>query len=123
MNDITKVNVLLDIGENFHMCDVSDISENSVHLISWNTDVPVEEFESIKKLILNDTFDITDFELLEIPHPQCFCFYNSKTHQSFDVAKFWDDKWQFSYTASTDKGFMSMKAESISDAVNKYCYD
>lgn len=120
MDKIDQINKILHIGKNFHMCDVSDVSEKGVFLKSWNTLVPITDFEAIKKLIFDDTFDITGFELYEIPHPQCFCFYNATRKQSFDVAKFWDDKWQFSYTACSNKGFMSMKAESISEAVNKY---
>lgn len=115
-----KVCALLNIDDDFHMCDIYDISEQGVFLESWNTLVPIADFEDIKNLILNDAFDITDFKLVEIPHPHCFCFFNAKTSQSFDVAKFWDDKWQFSYTSSTEKGFMSMKAETISEAVNNY---
>lgn len=103
-------------GENFHMCDVSEITENHIHLESWNKDVSKSDFELVAGLIATDGYDIGGFELLEIPHPKVFCFGNIKTEQYFDVVKIFDDKWQFSYT----KDWTNKPASSIQDAIEKF---
>lgn len=119
MSNIDKVKEIMGFGKNFHMCDVSEITEDHIHLESWNEDVEKTDFDLIAELITADGFDIDGFELLEIPHPEVFCFGNLETEKYFDVVKFFDDKWQFSYTEnSTNK-----LAHSIQEAIEKYEWD
>ena len=35
MNKIEKIKKIMDFGENFHMCDVSEIEEDHIHLESF----------------------------------------------------------------------------------------
>lgn len=116
MNNNDTIKKIMELGINFHMCDVSEVSENGIHLESWNQDVSCNEFTQIAALITEDGYDIEGFELLEIPHPQVFCFGNLTTDQFFDVVKFFDDKWQFSYIKDSSNEL----ATSIEDAVSKY---
>ena len=51
MNTIEKVKEIMGFGSNFHMCDVSEITEEYVHLESWNEDVKKDDFDMIVKLI------------------------------------------------------------------------
>lgn len=102
MNNIDVIKKIMELGDNFHMCDVSEVSEYGIHLESWNEDVTSEEFNQIAMLIAGDSFNISGFELLEIPHPKVFCFGNMTTYQFFDVVKFFDDKWQFSYLKNSN---------------------
>lgn len=95
MSKIEKVKEIMVLGENFHMCDVSEIAEDHIHLESWDEDVNKSDFDLVAELIASDEYDIDGFELLEIPHPKVFCFGNHNKNQFFDVVKFWDDKWQF----------------------------
>jgi len=123
MNDMSKVKSILNLGDNFHMCDVSSVSEKGIHLESWNEDVSSDELEQIALLIVEDDFDIAEFELLEIPHPKVFCFGNPNKNQYFDVVKFFDNKWQFSYMTISENGLTNQLAHSIEEAVNKYTYE
>lgn len=59
--------------------------------------------------------DVGDFELLEIPHPKVFCFGNEEKGEYFDVVKFFDDKWQFSYIENGSNKL----AHSIEEAIMK----
>lgn len=86
-------------------------------------DEDVEDFDIIADLIVKDGYDIEGFELLEIPHPKVFCFGNNNTKQFFDVVKFGDDKWQFSYLKSSKNGLYNELAHSIQEAVENYEYD
>lgn len=95
------------------MCDISEITEDHIHLESWNEDVPKSEFDEIAEVIANDGYDISGFELIEIPHPKCFCFGNLKTNEYFDVVKFWDNKWQFSYIKDSSNALATSIAEAI----------
>lgn len=88
MSDIDKVKEIMGFGENFHMCDVSEIAGDHIHLESWNEDVEKDDFDLIAELIAADGYDVDGFELLEIPHPKVFCFGNLKTNQYFDVVNF-----------------------------------
>lgn len=123
MNTIEKVKEIMGFGSNFHMCDVSEITEEYVHLESWNEDVKKDDFDMIAKLIADDGYNIEGFELLEIPHPKVFCFGNCNIEQFFDVVKFWDDKWQFSYLKGSENGLRNELAHSIQEAVEKYEFD
>lgn len=66
-------------------------------------------------LIANDGYDVSAFELLEIPHPKVFCFGNEEKGEYFDVVKFFDDKWQFSYIENGSNKL----AHSIEEAIMK----
>lgn len=121
MSDITKIKEIMglenmEFSENFHMCDVSEVTEDHIHLESWNEDVSKSDFDAVAELIAQDGYDIEGFELIEIPHPKVFCFANEKTDQYFDVCKFYDDKWQFSYMADGQ----TQLAASVQDAIEKY---
>lgn len=74
MSRIEKVKEIMKFGENFHMCDVSEVAEDYIHLEIWNEDVKKSDFDIIAELIAADEYDIDGFELLEIPHPKVFCF-------------------------------------------------
>lgn len=116
MNNIEVVKKIMELGDNFHMCDVSKVSENGIHLESWNHDVSSYELNQIVMLIAEDSFNIEGFELLEIPHPHVFCFGNIATNQFFDVVKFFDNKWEFSFM----KNSSNKLATSIEEAISKY---
>lgn len=118
MNEIEVVKKIMKMGDKFHMCDVSGVSEIGIHLESWNEDVSSDEFNQIAQLISKDNFDITGFELIEIPHPKVFCFANRATNQFFDVVKFFEDKWQFSFIKNSNNEL----AKSIEEAISKFEY-
>jgi len=113
MSSIEAVKKMMVFSENTHMCDISEITEDHIHLESWNEDVPKSEFDEIAEVIANDGYDISGFELIEIPHPKCFCFGNLKTNEYFDVVKFWDNKWQFSYIKDSSNALATSIAEAI----------
>lgn len=115
MNRVEAVKKMMGLGDNFHMCDVSEVSERGIHLESWNEDVSSDEFNQIALLIAEDHYDITGFELIEIPHPRVFCFGNMATKQFFDVVKF-SDKWQFSFLKNANNEL----ATSIEEAIRKF---
>lgn len=115
MSSIKEVKKIMNFGENFCMCDVSEIDEDHIHLESWNEDVEKTDFDLVAELIAEDGYDISDFELIEIPHPKIFCFANEKENKYFDVVKIFDDKWQFSYV----KDSTNVLAHSIEEAVTK----
>ena len=119
MSSIEKVKEIMKFGENFHMCDVSEIAEDYIHLESWNEDVKKSDFDLIAELIATDEYYIDGFELLEIPHPEVFCFGNRNKNQFFDVVKFWDDKWQFAFLKKSENGLQNALAHSIQEAVEK----
>ena len=119
MSNINEVRNMLQLGEDFHMCDVSSVTEEGIHLESWNEDVPKSDFEEVAELIYKDGYDITGFQLIEIPHPKVFCFGNLEKNEYFDVVGFWDNKWQFSYTAFDTKGAHNKPALSIAEAIEK----
>ena len=116
MEKFEEVQKLMQLDEHFHMCDVSNVSKDGIHLESWNVDVPKCVFDEISELIYRDGYDINGFELLEIPHPMVFCFGNVEKDQYFDVVKFFEDKWQFSYC----EDFTNKPANSIKEAIEKY---
>ena len=66
MSKIEKVKEIMGLGENFHMCDVSEIAEDHIHLESWDEDVNKSDFDLVAELIASDEYDIDGFELLEI---------------------------------------------------------
>ncbi len=115
MSNIDEVKKMMGFGENFCMCDVSEITETHIHLESWNEDVEKADFDLIAELIAADGYDIEGFKLYEIPHPKIFCFKNEKTKQYFDVVKIFDNKWQFSYV----KDSTNEPAHSIQEAIEK----
>ena len=53
-----KVKKLMNFGPHFHICDVSEIAEDHIHLESWNHDIKKEEFVEIARLIEKDGYDI-----------------------------------------------------------------
>lgn len=98
------------------VCDLSDTSENEVYFRSCGTYIAKKEFKKIIDLIFWDGYNIDGFKLLEIPHECVFCFGNPDKDQYFDVVKFKDDKWQFSYCDDcTNK-----VAYSIDESIKKY---
>ena len=115
-----KIKKVMQFGPNSHMCDVSEIADDHIHLESWNQDIEKKEFIEIAKLIESDRYDVEGFELVEIPHPECFCFANYQKEKYFDIVKFWNDRWQFSYLELTENGWTNKPACSIADAIEKY---
>lgn len=47
----------MNFGPHFHICDVSEITEDHIHLESWNHDIKKEEFVEIARLIEKDGYD------------------------------------------------------------------
>ena len=115
MSNINDVKNIMELDRWFPMCDVGEIGEDYIHLISWNEDIPKTDFHTIAELIANDGYDVSAFELLEIPHPKVFCFGNEEKGEYFDVVKFFDDKWQFSYIENGSNKL----AHSIEEAIMK----
>lgn len=69
-------------------------------------------------------YDVEGFELIEIPHPEVFCFANYEKEEYFDVIKL-NGKWQFSYLGyakddGNSKILANFSATSITEAVEKY---
>ena len=54
MSKIEKVKEIMGLGENFHMCDVSEIAEDHIHLESWDEDVNKSDFDLVAELIASD---------------------------------------------------------------------
>lgn len=104
MNKIEKIKEIMRHADVFNMYDAS-------------------EADAIIKLIAEDEYDIADIKILEIPHPEVICFGNYKKEIFFDVVKFYDNKWQFSYLKSTQNGVINELAHSIQEAVEKYEFD
>lgn len=102
-------------GDNFHMCDVSEVAEDHIHLESWDEDVPNTDFEAVAERIANDGYDISGFKLLEIPHPKVFCFGKQDTDEYFDVVNFYGDGWHIAYIKDSN----NVIAECIEEAINK----
>ena len=50
MSKIEKVKEIMGLGENFHMCDVSEIAEDHIHLESWDEDVNKSDFDLVSDL-------------------------------------------------------------------------
>ncbi len=114
MSNLDEVKKIMGLG-NFNMCDVDEIDEDHIHLESWDEDVSKSEFDEVAELIANDGYDISGFELMEIPHPKVFCFGNMKTDEYFDVVGFWENKWSFSYIEDGS----NRPAASIQEAITK----
>jgi hypothetical protein len=59
-----------------------------------------------------------------VPHPNVYCFVNHEKKQCFDVVRFADGPWNFSYLGYEDIGDTSVlvnkPADSIKDAIEKY---
>ena len=75
-------------------------------------------------MIEKDGYDIQGFELIEIPHPEVFCFANYEKEEYFDVIKL-NGKWQFSYLGyakgdGNSKTLANFPVTSIAEAVEKY---
>jgi len=85
--------------------------------------VSEDDIDVIAKLIADDGYNVEGLELLEIPHPQVLCFGNYSTKQFFDVVKFWDDKWQFSYVKGSEYGPRNELAHTIQEAIEKYEFE
>ena len=112
MSSIEEVRKIMGFGDNFHMCDVSEVAEDHIHLESWDEDVPNTDFEAVAERIANDGYDISGFELLEIPHPKVFCFGKQDTDEYFDVVNFYGDGWHIAYIKDSN----NVIAECIEEA-------
>lgn len=66
MSNINDVKNIMELDRWFPMCDVGEIGEDYIHLISWNEDIPKTDFDTIAELIANDGYDVSAFELLDI---------------------------------------------------------
>ena len=58
MSKIEKVKEIMGLGENFHMCDVSEVTEKYIHLESWDEDVEKDDFDLVAELIASDEYDM-----------------------------------------------------------------
>lgn len=58
MSKIEKVKEIMGLGENFHMCDVSEIAEDHIHLESWDEDVNKSDFDLVAELIADDYLEL-----------------------------------------------------------------
>lgn len=54
MSNINDVKNIMELDRWFPMCDVGEIGEDYIHLISWNEDIPKTDFDTIAELIAND---------------------------------------------------------------------
>lgn len=87
MSNINDVKNIMELDRWFPMCDVGEIGEDYIHLISWNEDIPKTDFDTIAELIANDGYDVSAFELLEIPHPKvCGCSTVQKEKNTYELA-------------------------------------
>lgn len=104
-----------------------ELDEEELELISkWGKliCIDVDDLIEINDLIEKDGYDTEGFQLGEVPHPDVYCFVNHEKKQCFDVVKFRDDQWRFSYLEYEDPKITSalvMKpADSIKEAIEKY---
>lgn len=86
--------------------------------------IDVDDLIEINDLIKKDGYDAEGFQLEEVPHPNVYCFVNHEKKQCFDVVRFADGPWNFSYLGYEDIGDTSVlvnkPADSIKDAIEKY---
>ena len=54
MSSIEAVKKMMGFSENTHMCDISEITEDHIHLESWNEDVPKSEFDEIPQTVITN---------------------------------------------------------------------
>ena len=113
---INRVKNIMGFANNLHIYDIPEIKENYIPFESQNEDSDKDDYDLVAELIAADEYDITGFQLLEIPHPKVFCFGNPDENKYFDVVKFFDDKWQFSYIENSN----NKSAHSIREAIEKY---
>lgn len=79
------------------------------------------EFLDVFEYIATDGYDISNFELYEIPHPKVFSFYNHNHHQMFDICidHFGNNKEKVFASYINDKNQQCF-AISIATAIEKY---
>lgn len=86
--------------------------------------IDVDDMIEIDDLIEKDGYNAEGFQLEEVPHPNVYCFVNHEKKQCFDVVKFADGPWNFSYLGYEDIGDTSVlvnkPADSIKEAIEKY---
>lgn len=86
--------------------------------------IDVDDLIEINDLIKKDGYDAEGFQLEEVPHPNVYCFVNHEKKQCFDVVRFADGPWNFSYLGYEGIGDTSVlvnkPADSIKEAIEKY---
>lgn len=92
-----------------------------------NNPLKQEERELLKKKIKaiftclgkDQIKDIDNFELIEIPHPNVFCFHNKETGQSFDIRMSYIDSKCIARPQYVRNGKEHI-AKSIEEAIGRY---
>lgn len=84
MNDILKcAKTVLASTENFYMCyEIECFIEG---YSAEGNGTGYRELLDVFTKICEDGFDMTGFELSEIPHPSVYVFYNEAKNQMFDI--------------------------------------
>lgn len=84
MNDILKcAKTVLASTENFYMCHEIECFIEGYS--AEGNDTGYRELLDVFTKICEDGFDMTGFELSEIPHPSVYAFYNEAKNQMFDI--------------------------------------
>ena len=88
---------------------------------NYGYDTDFIELLDVFEYIATDGFDVTDFELYEIPHPSVYSFYNKTTNQMFDICinNFCNYN-QKTYAAYLNKNKNQCYANNITEAIEKY---
>lgn len=71
--------------------------------------------------LCKEDFDISDFELYEVPHPSVYIFYNEKKNQMFEVCI--DDfckTGEYACISYLNDEYYNCKADTIPEAIRKY---
>ena len=79
--------------------------------------IDVDDLIEINDLIKKDGYDAEGFQLEEVPHPNVYCFVNHEKKQCFDVVRFADGPWNFSYLGYEDIGDTSVLVNKPADSI------
>lgn len=80
---IENTKIILSNTENFYL--KQDIEFFLDTYIEYGNETDLVDLLEVMTIIANDNYDITGFELHEVPHPSIYVFYNKTKHQMFDV--------------------------------------
>lgn len=83
-----------------------------------------EDIYKVVEKICEDGYDIREFGLIEIPHACVYCFGNTDNTKFFDVYLEWFNEGSDEVTVGfVNKNSCTEDAESIAQAIEKYCFD
>lgn len=119
-NNQKIIDNLFSVRSILQTCDIADVDNEGIHLESWGEIVPWSRITTAKELLAKSGYDLSGFELMEIPEPHTFCFADREAKEYFDII-FEDEKAMFGYIRWTDgTGLTEFPAVSIEEAIEKF---